>query len=254
MRWLALCLSTLWGQPLWAQGQFVETWSSVCTLGTDATAGCEDIRARKMLDASTGPWRAIGRVNFSSRDQRSHCTGTLISDRLVVTAAHCLYNAARKRWIPPASIRFVAGYQRGAAIAVSAAQNYILPKGQDATAGFNNQPHLDWAVLVLSEAIGAEVGFFSLLEESAQAGYVAGYPGLRPHVLSQTKTCAVNGFSKGLLRAICPVMMGDSGAPFMVETPEGPQIAGILSRISPTPDGIDALFVSVRELDGVQVP
>ncbi len=248
MRRLLAIAVLLWAQTALAQGKFSNVWEPICTMGQDTSAGCADIRDREILNAFEEPWRAIGRVNFASRSQRSHCTGVLVSEQLVLTAAHCLYNSARQRWIPPSSIRFAAGYQRGEAVAVSAVNAYRLSASQGVDGAFNNRADLDWAVLELTDPIGAELGFLALADDTSE-GFVSGYPGLRPHVLSRTGACVPQPAGQHLLHAICPVMMGDSGAPLLVQTEEGPAVAGILSRIAPTPDGIDALFLSVQAFD-----
>ena len=66
---------------------YVPELDALCRAGNRLSQGCQAIRNREIVDASAAPWRAIGRVNFASTQLRSHCTGTLVAARVVLTAA-----------------------------------------------------------------------------------------------------------------------------------------------------------------------
>ncbi len=55
------------------------------------------------------PWDAIGQVNISRFAMTGICTGTLVAPSLVLTAAHCVVNAATKVPFPTGNIHFLAG-------------------------------------------------------------------------------------------------------------------------------------------------
>ena len=236
---LFLLFSSVAAQPGAAQT------TGICQRGGPA---CAPIRARQVLDAAAAPWRAVGRVNFATIDVRLHCTGALVAENVVLTAAHCLYNGPRQRWIPAQSIQFVAGYQRSSYAARSAVARYILDPVQD-VAGQQlgmDVPH-DWALLILEEPIGASLGFFALAGEGQQtdAPRMPGYAGLRPHVLSLASDCgaAVPWEGGALFAYRCAAMPGDSGAPLLADG----KIVAVMSALVGSEDGIVAVAIPVAK-------
>ena len=72
-------------------------------------------RDRRMpQEPDAWPWTAIGRVNvLLGRSSRGFCTGVLVAPDKVMTAGHCLYDQAAKRWVRPEAVHFLAGAARG---------------------------------------------------------------------------------------------------------------------------------------------
>lgn len=187
------------------------------------------LRSLMTGDDSRG-WEGVGRLNIGNG---SFCTGALIADNLVLTAAHCLYDKDTGVRIMPDEIEFLAGWRNGRASAYRGVRRAVthpdyLFSASDKSARVSN----DVALLELDQPIrkssvkpfdtytrprkGAEVGVVSYAHDRAES------PALQ-------EMCKVLARQGGTLVLSCTVDFGSSGAPVFVVEDGEPKIVSVIS-------------------------
>jgi V8-like Glu-specific endopeptidase len=220
-----------------------------------ATSHAAELGDRFEVNAMEYPWSAIGRVNVGGR---GHCTGFLIGESAVLTAAHCLYDAVEGRWRGPGEIHFVAGYQRDTYLIHSPVGSYERDRRFNYAAGATmKNAVVDWAVLHLANPIGRQAGWLGLRQldqplaarirrgeaRLVQAGYRKG----RSHIMSVNHGCQVVDFFQGdtgILHS-CHLAKGDSGSPLIVFVDGQIRVAGLHVLNAQTKTGETAGALSV---------
>ncbi len=185
-----------------------------------------ELEARIEVDAHSYPWSPIGRLNAGGR---GHCTGFMIGEHKLLTAAHCLYDSVAGRWRNAGELHFVAAYQREDYSLNSPVESYQISEFFKPQASVSPEnAATDWAILRLTKPLGRQTGWYGLqsldqdLLERLSTGTAvllqAGYQRQRSHVMTATFACGFVGRfagNAGIAHA-CPVAKGDSGSPLLV--------------------------------------
>ena len=244
-------------------------------MGLSAPVLAQDVGLRSLQtgDDSRG-WEAVGRLDLGDR---GFCTGALIADDLVLTAAHCLFDKATGVSIDASTIQFLAGLRNGRAVAYRGVRK-ALAHPEYVYGGHDSADRVpfDLALLQLDQPIrlpsirpyatdarpntGDEVGVVSYAQDRAEAPslqqvcHVLGrQSGLRAGVMMKP-----GGGNFDTLVLSCDVDFGSSGAPVFSLRDGSLRIVSVISakaevdgeKVSlgtPLADHIDFLRVKMAE-------
>lgn len=175
-------------------------------------------------------WEAVGRVDLKGT---GFCTGALISENLVLTAAHCLFDKRTGQRIPVGDIEFHAGLRHGRAAAERGARQVVLHPDYD----YNTSDRLervasDIALIELDQPIrNSRIKPFEWARrpQIGQEVQVVSYSKDHADEPALQETCEVLGRNPNVLVLSCEVTFGASGSPIFVVQNGVPRIASVVS-------------------------
>ena len=179
-------------------------------------------------DAPSG-WSAVGRLDF--RGGAGFCTASLLTDRIALTAAHCVIDPGTGHRIPDRDLTFRIGQRHGAPDATRSIRRIAVHPGYDPRTRRMDRVRSDLALVELAGPVRlADVRPYRVRAATPDGTVaVVSYARHRAHAPQHLGSCAVLDGDDDVLVLDCPMDFGASGAPVFAKVGEEMRIVSVIS-------------------------
>lgn len=160
----------------------------------------------RVTNTEDHPWRRNGRLSVG-------CTGAMIGNRVLVTAAHCVWDRDTNSWAS-FPIYFAAGQDGSTYKPYGDARVWkmTIPRGYQTCSSNNECRAHDWAVLVLYDWAALSVGYFGFSTHIGSSRLnLAGYPASKSRQLWYDH-CPLYSDEGDWIKHRCDTERGNSGS------------------------------------------
>ncbi|WP_170771058.1 trypsin-like serine peptidase [Ruegeria lacuscaerulensis] len=204
----------------------------LCLLVMATTASAQSAK-RKLTDREDlYGWEAVGRLDIGTQ---GFCTGTLIAQDIVLTAAHCALDRATGRPYAPGQVTFRAGLSQGQSLADrKVVQIAVHPDYAKHPSLSNAGVRADVALMKLEQPIPLSIADpFALHSGRVTGGEVslASYGRGRSEAITRERSCDILQRVQGLILFNCDITFGSSGSALLARKGSRWQILSVVSAV-----------------------